>query len=189
MNLTEQIEAVAIGLANASDAGTSATLSSNLELLVATAGVLGQDPASIDLNDAIRVVASNLAACVDEEKSQHHRANLTFLVELSEALRSAGADTQSSASAPLDEGLLTTTQAAGALGISRATLMRLLESGELEHVMVGSHHRIPADSLRSYRQTRLVSREDVVKSPTAAATADARNYRRTVQFGEEDTLR
>lgn len=42
----------------------------------------------------------------------------------------------------------TTTEAAKILGISRATLMRMLERRGIEFRMVGKHHRIRATSTR-----------------------------------------
>lgn len=32
------------------------------------------------------------------------------------------------------------------LGLSRPTLMKLVESGEVDHLRVGTHHRIPAET-------------------------------------------
>lgn len=54
--------------------------------------------------------------------------------------------------------LYTTTETAALLGISRATLMKLIESGEIESVKVGTHHRVPADELLAYQRARQVSR-------------------------------
>jgi len=42
---------------------------------------------------------------------------------------------------------LTTSTAAGMLGISRPTLMKLIASGELPSHRVGSHHRLKADDV------------------------------------------
>jgi excisionase family DNA binding protein len=54
--------------------------------------------------------------------------------------------------------LYTTTETAALLGVSRATLMKLIESGEIESVKVGTHHRVPADELLAYQRARQVSR-------------------------------
>lgn len=46
----------------------------------------------------------------------------------------------------------TTTQAAKILGMSRPTLMRLIERRHIEFRMVGKHHRIPAISIQKLRE-------------------------------------
>jgi excisionase family DNA binding protein len=55
--------------------------------------------------------------------------------------------------------LYTTTESASMLGISRASLMKLIESGDIEAVRVGTHHRVPADELVAYQRERQVSRD------------------------------
>jgi len=59
---------------------------------------------------------------------------------------------------------LTTTQAASALGLSRPTLMKLIDSGELAHVMVGTHHRVPAQALVDFQRARRARREQAAKA-------------------------
>lgn len=49
---------------------------------------------------------------------------------------------------------LTTTQAAAELGMSRPTLISLLQAGELDYHMVGSHRRIPRSEVVRYREAR-----------------------------------
>ena len=49
---------------------------------------------------------------------------------------------------------LTTTQAAAELGMSRPTLINLLQAGELDYHMVGSHRRIPRGEVLRYREAR-----------------------------------
>jgi excisionase family DNA binding protein len=180
VDLTEQIGVVAASLAGSSAESASATYRDNLRFLVSTATALGQDPSLIDLTDAVRIAASNLAACDDEESSRTYRANLQFLVDVIDGLpaptTTAPAHGAASLTGPGDD-LLTTTQAAGILDVSRATLMRLIEAGEIEHVMVGSHHRIPVYSVRSYKRARLVSREFIGEPRTAPD--------RTIRFGDD----
>ncbi|WP_018773310.1 helix-turn-helix domain-containing protein [Arthrobacter sp. 131MFCol6.1] len=53
----------------------------------------------------------------------------------------------------------TTTEASNLLGVSRATLMKLIESGSIEAVKVGTHHRIPVDELVAFQRARQVSQE------------------------------
>ncbi|QAY71604.1 helix-turn-helix domain-containing protein [Xylanimonas protaetiae] len=50
--------------------------------------------------------------------------------------------------------LQTTIEAAALLGVSRPTLMKHVGSGEIDHVMVGSHHRIDAAPLAAFEQAR-----------------------------------
>lgn len=45
----------------------------------------------------------------------------------------------------------TTTEAATILGMSRPTLMRMIERRGIEFRMVGKHHRIPATSIQKIR--------------------------------------
>jgi len=58
----------------------------------------------------------------------------------------------------------TTTEAATMLGLSRPTLMKLIGSGELAHVMVGTHHRIPAQALADFQRARRSRREQAAKA-------------------------
>lgn len=46
----------------------------------------------------------------------------------------------------------TTTEAAKILGMSRPTLMRMIERRGIEFRMVGKHHRIPATSIQKLRE-------------------------------------
>lgn len=46
----------------------------------------------------------------------------------------------------------TTTEAAKILGMSRPTLMRMIERRGVEFRMVGKHHRIPAASIQKLRE-------------------------------------
>jgi excisionase family DNA binding protein len=46
----------------------------------------------------------------------------------------------------------TTTEAAKILGMSRPTLMRLIDVGRISFRMVGKHHRIPASAIQELRE-------------------------------------
>jgi excisionase family DNA binding protein len=63
--------------------------------------------------------------------------------------------------------LFTTTEAATMLGLSRPTLMKLLESGEIAHVKVGTHHRVPAQAILEYQRARRARREKAAESLAA----------------------
>lgn len=59
---------------------------------------------------------------------------------------------------PIKE-LFSTTETATMLGVSRPTLMKLIESGEIDHVMVGTHHRVPAQAILEFQRGRQERRE------------------------------
>ncbi|WP_295034639.1 helix-turn-helix domain-containing protein [uncultured Microbacterium sp.] len=107
------------------------------------------------LDDAADVLRDALAESADPV-----RVTLTIprviaekLLLLVEAEHTSGAVV-----VPVKE-LYTTTESAAMLGISRASLMKLIESGDIEAVKVGTHHRVPADELVAYQRARQVSRE------------------------------
>ena len=63
--------------------------------------------------------------------------------------------------------LFTTTETATMLGLSRPTLMKLLESGEIAHVKVGTHHRVPAQAILEYQRARRARREKAAEALAA----------------------
>ena len=78
----------------------------------------------------------------------------------------------------------TTTESASMLGISRASLMKLIESGELGAIKVGTHHRVPADELLAYQRARQVSRERASENLSEFSARSA-NFQSNVTFGTE----
>ncbi|ACZ30626.1 DNA binding domain protein, excisionase family [Xylanimonas cellulosilytica DSM 15894] len=66
--------------------------------------------------------------------------------------------------------LFTTTEAANLLGLSRGMLMKHVNAGDLAHVMVGTHHRIPARALAEFERARREKRAEA-----AAALASFSN--------------
>lgn len=64
---------------------------------------------------------------------------------------------------PIKE-VFTTTEAATILGLSRPTLMKLIESGEIDHVKVGTHHRVPAQAILDFQQARQARREKAAEA-------------------------
>ncbi|WP_400996683.1 helix-turn-helix domain-containing protein [Agromyces sp. GXQ0307] len=97
------------------------------------------------------------------------RKSAEKVLELLEAEHSTGAVV-----VPLKD-LFTTTEAAIMLGMSRPSLMKLIESGTVEHVRVGSHHRIPMRAIVRYQRQRRLDHEE-----TAAAVEE---FRSNIVFG------
>lgn len=192
MDISEQIELAASNLADSNDEDLSSTFRENLRFLVETSLEIGQDLREVDLSQAVQTSASNLAECADEELARNYRSNLKYLVDLVRTLNekfsvSTGA-TQTDFVEPAEE-LLTTNQAAAVLDVSRATIMKKIESSELDYVMVGTHHRVPASSILAYKKRRLVSRERVAGIPyNTAGEAEKTNYEPTVRFGNDGVM-
>lgn len=76
------------------------------------------------------------------------------------------------------EPLLTTQEAANVLGISRPTLVRLLESGEMPYEMRGSHRRVRFGDVMEYA-ARSAKRRDEALTNVARMSEDADLYERT----------
>ena len=64
---------------------------------------------------------------------------------------------------------LTTTEAAGLLGVSRPTLIKLLETGEIGYSRPNSSRRIPLDQVLAYRDRRGQARRAILDELTADA--------------------
>lgn len=71
--------------------------------------------------------------------------------------------------------MLTTQEAADLLGVSRPTLVKLLESGEIQFSLVGRHRRIRITDLLEYQQRARDAREAGLDE-MAAAGQDAGLY-------------
>lgn len=78
----------------------------------------------------------------------------------------------------------TTTEAASMLGISRASLMKLIESGEIDAIKVGTHHRVPVEELLAYQRARQVSRERASENLREFAARSA-DFQSNVTFDTE----
>ncbi|PWN57761.1 helix-turn-helix domain-containing protein [Abyssibacter profundi] len=64
---------------------------------------------------------------------------------------------------------LTTSQAADLLNVSRPYLIKLLESGDIAYIKVGSHRRVRAEDVLRYRETQLTKRREALAELTAEA--------------------
>lgn len=107
------------------------------------------------INDAVDALRRALAQ-EDETVSvtlQMPRSIAEKLLQLIETERSAGA-----VIVPVKE-FYTTTEAASLLGISRASLMKLIDSGAVEAIKVGTHHRVASLELLAYQRARQTSHE------------------------------
>jgi len=102
------------------------------------------------------------------------------VLELLEAERSTGAVV-----VPVRE-QFTTTEAAKMLGISRTTLMKMIDSGEIDSVKVASHHRIPAPAIQRYERTHGVGRERAARAIEEFAADVKAGFQRNVTFGGQE---
>jgi excisionase family DNA binding protein len=105
------------------------------------------------LNDDVRMLR---AALDDADETVHvslslPRASAEKVLALLDAERKSGAVV-----VPIKEAFTTT--AASFLGVSRPTLMKMIAAGDIEHIMVGSHHRIPAEPLVAFERARRARR-------------------------------
>lgn len=83
-------------------------------------------------------------------KEMEHPADFTKdLLHIAE-LHLSGVEAQIMA----QDQLLTTTEAAKLLGISRPMLTDLIKRGRLEAVMVGTHHKIKVQEVQNFKQRR-----------------------------------
>jgi len=97
------------------------------------------------------------------------RKSAEKVLELLEAERSTGAVV-----VPVKD-QFTSTEAAALLGMSRPTLMKLVDAGAVEHVRVGTHRRIPMTALVEYQRQRQLEHD--------ASVAAAEEFRSNITFG------
>ena len=110
--------------------------------------------------DDVQALRDALASARDSVSVTLHlpRKSAEKVLALLDAERTTGAVV-----VPVKE-LFTTTEAATMLGLSRPTLMKLIDSGELDHVKVGTHHRIPARAILDFQRARRVRREKAAEA-------------------------
>lgn len=123
------------------------------------------------LPDDIQALRDALEASPDEVTVTLSltRRSAEKVLELLEAEHSTGA-----VIVPVKD-LFTTTEAAMMLGMSRPTLMKLVDAGAVDHVRVGSHHRIPMRAIVDYQRKRQLDHEE-----TAVAVEE---FRSNISFG------
>lgn len=97
------------------------------------------------------------------------RKSAEKVLELLEAEHSTGAVV-----VPVKD-LFTSTEAATMLGMSRPTLMKLVDAGAVEHVRVGTHRRIPMRAIVEYQRRRQLEH--------AESVAAAEEFRSNITFG------
>ena len=77
---------------------------------------------------------------------------------------------------------LTTQQAAELLGVSRPTVVKYLDSGQIPHTKVGSHRRVLLQDVLKFREARKVRQHDAVAATSAGfdelSPEDAETYLR-----------
>ncbi|HBU44034.1 MULTISPECIES: helix-turn-helix domain-containing protein [unclassified Microbacterium] len=124
------------------------------------------------LPDDIQALRDALEASPDEVTVTLNltRRSAEKVLELLEAEHSTGAVV-----VPVKD-LFTSTEAATMLGMSRPTLMKLVDAGTVEHVRVGSHRRIPMRSIAKYQRERQLEHEE------AAAALD--EFHSNIAFGD-----
>ena len=84
------------------------------------------------------------------------RMSAEKVLELLEAEHSTGAVV-----VPVKD-LFTSTEAATVLGMSRPTLMKLVDADAVEHVRIGTHRRIPMRAIVEYQRRRQLEHEQSV---------------------------
>lgn len=97
------------------------------------------------------------------------RKSAEKVLELLEAVHSTGA-----VIVPAKD-LFTSTEAATMLGMSRPTLMKLVDAGAVEHVRVGSHRRIPMRAILELQRQRQAEHEQSISA--------AEEFRSNISFG------
>ena len=97
------------------------------------------------------------------------RMSAEKVLELLEAEHSTGAVV-----VPVKD-LFTSTEAATMLGMSRPTLMKLVDADAVEHVRIGTHRRIPMRAIVEYQRRRQLEHEQSV--------AAAEEFRSNISFG------
>lgn len=136
--------------------------------------VLPPTDESLDIDDLAAALASGREFHLVDESGHTFPLTAELQTVLAQALAALSAG-QAVTLEPLRT-LLSTQEAANLLGISRPTLVKLLESGEIPFTKPGRHRRVQLQHLLDYqRQLREHRREEL--STMIAETADDDAYR------------
>lgn len=114
---------------------------------------------SIELTATVQQQAAQLIAGDESVKEIAQSAFPSELAKVIAEVVRAAANGQTITLSRLPD-ILTTTEAARQLGISRPTLMKKIERGEIASFKVGSHHRLHAQDVLQYRKSRMQELRD-----------------------------
>jgi excisionase family DNA binding protein len=127
-----------------------------------------RDPHALDaLADALRAQPRPRLVGADGGTTELPVEVYSVLVEVAEAMRRGRAITV----APVSQ-RLTTSEAADMLGISRPTLVKLLEDGEIPYEQPRRHRVLRLDDVLAFRERRRRHRRDGLDEMTRQAAAD-----------------
>lgn len=102
--------------------------------------------------------AETISTSIGAERAQALPPELSRLIR---RVLEAIADGQTVTLQTLPEELSTTT-AAHELGISRPTLMKMINNGEIAAHKVGSHHRLKRDDVRAMRRAQIARQREAL---------------------------
>lgn len=135
-------------------------------------------PPATEAGASVAVLYEFLAEAEDVTLHSGAQAPVAMPPEVLEALRAiVGAMvTGRAVSVAPRETVLTTQQAADLLGVSRPTLVKLLESGRIPFAKPGRHRRIRLEDVMDYQQRTAIARRQVLSDMTreGAEAADER---------------
>lgn len=132
--------------------------------------VLPPTGAESDLGDLATALASGRQLSLIDEAGQPYLLTAELRTVLAQAIAALSAG-QAVTLEPLRT-LLSTQEAANLLGISRPTVVKLLESGEIPFTKPGRHRRIQLQHLLDYQRQLRGHRRDKLTAMTAEAADD-----------------
>lgn len=134
---------------------------------MATEAIMPQDgehPTLVELTELLHDRTGDLALSRSGAQVDVPRSVRDVLTRIADVLASG----RGVAIVPVDREL-TTTEAAGLLGVSRPTLIKLLETGQIGYTRPNSSRRIPLDQVLAYRDRRSQARRAILDELTADA--------------------
>jgi excisionase family DNA binding protein len=124
----------------------------------------GERPTLVELTELLHDRTGDLALSRGGAQVDVPRSVRDVLTRIADVLASG----RGVAIVPVDREL-TTTEAAGLLGVSRPTLIKLLETGQISYTRPNSSRRIPLDQVLAYRDRRSQARRAILDELTADA--------------------